>query len=244
MKEKMAFIINKSEKSIFKKAAIFILIFFGAFIPLLMSGCGGVTPPKDMIPPSYVNPTPANGGVRSKPAPGSLWNSSDSSDNLYADNVAFKLNDIVTIIVDNQSQVSDSSGTVLSHNSSGTGQIEFGSLSSAKPTGYQGSNNETFNGGGGVSESGQVSTTIEAQVVKVFPNGNVELKGESQVSINGETKYILVKGIVRPIDISPANTVLSSQIADERVWINGKGYVNNQQSPNWLFKIMEDIWPF
>lgn len=213
-------------------------------LPVFLSGCGGLTPPKSMVPPNYVKPTAKNGGAQSKPILGSLWDGSDSGTNLYSDNIAYKLNDIVTIIVNDQTQVSDSSGTVLSKNSSGTGSIAFGSLSAAKPTGYAGSNVESFNGGGGVAESGQISTTIEAQVVKVFPNGNVELKGEREVSVNGETRYLLIKGIVRPIDISPGNIVLSSQIADARVWINGKGYVNKQQSPNWLYRVMNYIWPF
>lgn len=226
------------------KKYLLISSFLVLSLSVFLSGCGGVTPPKSMVPPGYVKPTAQNGGIQSKPILGSLWTGTGNGTNFYSDNVAFRLNDTVTIIVNDQTQVNDSSGTVLSHNSSGTGSIAFGSIATAKPTGYVGSNAESFNGGGGVSELGQISSVIQAQVVKVFPNGNVELKGESHISVNGETRYLLVKGIVRPIDISPANTVLSSQIADARIWINGKGYVNNQQSPNWLFKIMEDIWPF
>jgi flagellar L-ring protein precursor FlgH len=213
-------------------------------MPLILSGCGGATPPKSMIPPTYVKPTAENGGMQGKPPLGSLWTGTGTGTNLYTDNVAFKLNDTVTIIVNDQTQVNDSSATALSHNSSGLGSIAFGSLSTAKPTGYNGSNVETFNGGGGVAESGQISSVIQAQVVKVYPNGNVELKGEREISVNGETRYLLIKGIARPIDISPANTILSSQISDERIWINGRGYVNSSQSPNWLYKIMQDIWPF
>ncbi len=212
-------------------------------LSFILTGCG-VHPPKSMIPPTYVKPTARNGGIQGKPALGSLWTGTGTGTNLYADNVAFKLNDIVTIIVNDQTQVQDSSGTALSHNSSGTGEFAFGTLSTSKPTGYEGSNAETFNGGGGVAETGQISSVIQAQVVKVFPNGNIELKGERKVSVNGETRFLLIKGIARPIDISPANTILSSQIADERIWINGRGYVNSSQSPNWLYKIMQDIWPF
>ncbi|MHB1697347.1 MAG: flagellar basal body L-ring protein FlgH [bacterium] len=233
--------INKNTKKYLKHLLVFLFLFLS--LSAFLSGCG-LTPPKSMIPPTYVKPTAQNGGIKSKPVLGSLWDGSDNGTNLYSDNIAYKLNDIVTIIVNNQTQVNNSSGTVLSHNSSGLGSIAFGTLSTAKPTGYNGSNDETFNGGGGVAESGQISSTIEAQVVKVFPNGNVELKGESNISVNGETSYLLIKGIVRPIDISPANTVLSSQIANARIWINGKGYVNSSQSPNWLYKIMQDIWPF
>ena len=231
-----------------------LLVLAAVLLPLVLAGCG-VHPPKSMIPPTYVKPTAQNGGIQGKPALGSLWTGTGTGTNLYTDNTAFKLNDTVTIIVNDQTQVQDSSGTVLSHQSSGQGSIAFGDVPTASPyqapsgtpaspTSYQGSGSESFNGGGGVAVSGQINSTIQAQVVKVFPNGNVELKGERKIFVNGETRYLLIKGIVRPIDISPANTVLSSQIADERIWINGKGYINNSQSPNWLYKIMQDIWPF
>jgi flagellar L-ring protein precursor FlgH len=236
---------NKRINTGYRRLSVFLaaVLACSVSISFVLSGCG-IHPPKSMVPPTYVKPTAKNGGIQHKPVLGSLWTGSGSGTNLYTDNVAFKLNDTVTIIVNDQTQVNDSSGTALSHNSSGTGEFAFGTLSTSKPTGYEGSNNETFQGGGGVAESGQISSVIQAQVVKVYPNGNVELKGERKVSVNGETRYLLIKGIARPIDISPANTILSSQISDERIWINGRGYVNSSQSPNWLYKIMQDIWPF
>lgn len=226
-----------------QKYSITLLIFLSLAVSL--SGCGGfVTPPKSMVPPEYVKPTAKNGGVTEKPIPGSIWSGNGSSANLFSDNRALGLNDIVTIIVNNQTQAQDSSGTTLNKNSTGQGSFAFGDLSTSKPTGYSGSNVESFTGGGGVAENGQISTTIEAQIVKVYPNGNFELKGEREVSMNGETRYILIKGVVRPTDISPANTVLSNQIANIRIWINGQGPVNWQQRPGWLYHILNFLWPF
>ena len=194
--------IKKRQIKYKSKVKIFLVLtlFFAGLLPLMLTGCG-VNPPKSMIPPTYVKPTAKNGGLQSKPVLGSLWTGSGSGTNLYADNVAFRLNDTVTIIVDDQTQVSDSSGTSLSHNSTGTGEFAFGTLSTSKPTGYEGSNDETFNGGGGVAESGQINSTIQAQVVKVFPNGDVELKGEREVSVNGETRFLLIKGFAVPFPI-------------------------------------------
>ena len=222
------------------------IIFAGIMITGLsftLSGCAGnITPPKSMIPPTYVKPTAKNSIIHKKIA-GSLWTGSASESNLFTDNTAFTLNDIVTIIVNDQTSAQDSSGTTLSKNSSGTGSFSFGS-STSKPTGYSGSNVESFDGGGGVTDSGQISTTIEAQVVKVYPNGNLELKGERIVSLNREKRYILIKGIARPVDITPANTIISSQLADERIWINGQGPVNWQEGAGWLYRIMNFLWPF
>ena len=228
---------NKHKNKIIITAIMLISLSFA------LSGCAGnITPPKSMVPPTYVKPTAKNSIIHKQIA-GSLWTGTSAGSNLFTDNTAFTLNDIVTIIVNDQTQAQDASGTTLSKNSSGQGSFSFGS-STSKPTGYNGSNVESFNGGGGVSDSGQIYTTIEAQVVKVYPNGNLELKGERIVSLNREKRYILIKGIVRPIDISPGNTVLSSQIADERIWINGQGPVNWQQSPGWLYRILNFLWPF
>ncbi|MHB1680482.1 MAG: flagellar basal body L-ring protein FlgH [bacterium] len=234
--------ISKIKNNKYKNKIIFAVIMLIS-LSFVLSGCSGnITPPKSMIPPTYVKPTAKNSIIHKKIA-GSLWTGTSGGSNLFTDNTAFTLNDIVTIIVNDQTQAQDTSGTTLSKNSSGQGSFSFGS-STSKPTGYQGSNVESFNGGGGVAESGQIYTTIEAQVVKVYPNGNLELKGERKVSMNRETRYILIKGIVRPIDISPGNTVLSSQIANEKIWINGEGPVNWQQSPGWLYRILNFLWPF
>lgn len=224
-----------------KSKYIFIVLFF-SIVVISLAGCG-IEPPKSMVPPAYVKPTAKNGGVKSKPVIGSLWSGSQNSSNLYTDNTAYRLNDIVTIIVDDQTQAADTSGTTLSKNSTGQGSFSFGS-STSKPTGYSGSNVESFNGGGGVAESGQINTTIEANVVKVYPDGNLEIKGEREVSMNGQTRYILIEGTIRPIDISPGNTVLSTQIANERIWMNGKNVGYGQTTPGWLYKIMNFLWPF
>ena len=117
--------INKNTKKYLKYSLISPVLLLVIFF--FLSGCG-VTPPKSMIPPTYVKPTAQNGGVQSKPVLGSLWDGSDSGTNLYSDNIAYKLNDIVTIIVNNQTQVNNSSGTVLSHNSSGLGSIALESI--------------------------------------------------------------------------------------------------------------------
>ncbi len=234
--------ISKIKNNKYKNKIIFTAIMLVS-LSFALSGCAGnITPPKSMIPPTYVKPTAKNSIIHKNIA-GSLWTGTSSGANLFTDNTAFTLNDIVTIIVNDQTSAQDSSGTTLSKNSSGQGSFSFGS-STSKPTGYSGSNVESFNGGGGVSDSGQISTTIEAQVVKVYPNGNLELKGEREVSLNREKRYILVKGIARPVDITPANTIISSQLADERIWINGQGPVNWQQGTGWLYRLMNFLWPF
>jgi len=60
--------------------------------------------------------------------------------------------------------------------------------------------------------------------------------------INGEEQTIFIKGIVRPSDISPDNSVLSYNIAEAQIIFNGKGRINNSQSPGWLTKFLHWIF--
>ena len=53
---------------------------------------------------------------------------------------------------------------------------------------------------------------------------------------------IQVKGIVRPSDISPNNTVLSYNISDAELSFEGNGIIDNAQKPGLLSKLFH--WLF
>jgi len=83
---------------------------------------------------------------------------------------------------------------------------------------------------------------MTAKVVEVLPNGNLVIEGRQTIVINGEEQVIVVSGIVRPQDIEPDNTVLSTYIADATIVYNGTGPIGDAQEPglltrllNWLF---------
>ena len=62
-----------------------------------------------------------------------------------------------------------------------------------------------------------MADTIPVTVVDVLPNGNLVIEGVRVVTFSGETQYVVLHGLVRPDDVSPANAVLSTSIADARV---------------------------
>ncbi|NBV84582.1 flagellar basal body L-ring protein FlgH, partial [bacterium] len=64
----------------------------------------------------------------------------------------------------------------------------------------------------------------------------------NKVKVNQEMETIRISGIIRPSDISAANTIDSYQIAKAEVSVNGSGVIGSKQSPgvltkmfNWLF---------
>jgi flagellar L-ring protein precursor FlgH len=81
-------------------------------------------------------------------------------------------------------------------------------------------------------------------VVEVFPNGNLLLQGEREILVNGERQFVTVRGVARPHDISPENTILSGQIAQLELELSGKGIVSEAQHPGILYKVLSGLWPF
>ena len=103
----------------------------------------------------------------------------------------------------------------------------------------------SFDGKGDAAQSNQLEGSITVTVSQVLPNGNLLIQGEKWVKINQGQEYIRLRGIVRPVDIRPDNTVLSTQIADAQVAYGGTGFVAQSNSPGWLTRFFNSpIWPF
>lgn len=101
-----------------------------------------------------------------------------------------------------------------------------------------------FNGSGETSRDETMTAAITARVVEVTPNGNLVIKGAREIKVNNENQMITLMGIIRPEDISPDNTVLSSYIADARIAYSGRGPVSDKQQPGWLLRAVDYVWPF
>ena len=105
------------------------------------------------------------------------------------------------------------------------------------------SENETKNTGSTKRQSA-LNTSITCFVTKVFPNGNIMLEGQKQVSVNREDSLVSVHGIARSRDVTTANTVQSTQLADVKVALKGKGPLWNNQRRGIMTKILDWFSPF
>jgi flagellar L-ring protein precursor FlgH len=82
-------------------------------------------------------------------------------------------------------------------------------------------------------------------VAEVLSNGNLLVRGEKRLTINQGDEYIRFSGIVRPSDIGPDNTVLSTSVADARIAYTGKGTLDESNSSGWLARLFNSKWwPF
>jgi flagellar L-ring protein precursor FlgH len=106
------------------------------------------------------------------------------------------------------------------------------------------SSKTTSDGSGAVNRQEQITTTIAATVTSVLPNGNMVIQGTQQLMINNEMRSVTIAGIVRPEDISASNTILHTQIAEERLNYGGRGDISRVQKTPALQSIMEKFSPF
>jgi flagellar L-ring protein precursor FlgH len=106
------------------------------------------------------------------------------------------------------------------------------------------SSNNQSDGSGSVNRSEAISLTIAAVVTQVLPNGNLVIQANQQVRINQELRELTVAGIVRPEDITAANTIQHTQIAEARVSYGGKGQLSQVQNVPVGQAILNKFSPF
>ncbi len=159
---------------------------------------------------------------------------------LFSDQKANKVGDAITILVIESSQASNNSET----NTGRTSNLGFSGKMQPSNTGGGiaiGSNNN-FKGSGFVKTRGMVRTKISATVDSVLANGNLVIKGNRKIVINGEEQTVFIKGIVRISDIAPDNTVPSYNISNAEIVFSGDGSINSSLSPGWLTKFFHWIF--
>lgn len=147
---------------------------------------------------------------------------------LFEDLKAGRVGDILTVQLVEQTAATTTSSTTTSRSSS---------TSIANPTilGRQitadgiglfdtslGGESE-FDGAGASNQSNSLQGDITVTVVERYPNGNLRIRGEKWVTLNQGKEFIQLSGIIRPYDITPNNSVLSTRIADAHISYSGKG---------------------
>jgi flagellar L-ring protein precursor FlgH len=98
---------------------------------------------------------------------------------------------------------------------------------------------------GSTTRNMTLTTTLSARVVDVTANGTLVVEGTRDIGVNSEKQSITVRGLVRPADLSTANSVLSTQIANLQIHVNGKGIVGDSiRRPHFLYRLLLGLLPF
>lgn len=94
-------------------------------------------------------------------------------------------------------------------------------------------------GSGAVNRTEAITAQIPARVVKVLEGGALLVEGRRVAVVNDETTTLAFSGIVRPEDITPDNTVRSTQVADAEVTMLGKGVLQEKQRPGIINRLLD-----
>jgi len=168
---------------------------------------------------------------------------------LFEDIKARQVGDLLTVILDEQTDASKSASTGITKDN--TTDITAPTILGQTPklngnplsTGLESSTD--FSGEADSTQSNKLQGSITVTVSEVLPNGNLRIQGEKWIAINQGDEYVRLRGIVRPSDIGPSNTVLSTRVADAKITYRGKGAVADSNAAGWLARFfLSPIWPF
>ncbi|HEV2563186.1 MAG TPA: flagellar basal body L-ring protein FlgH [Rhizomicrobium sp.] len=183
----------------------------------------------------------------------SLWQPGARS--FFHDPRASRIGDILTVNISiaDAAKISDTTSRTRK-NSDDAGLANFfgleGTLAAALPAGADppklvNMGSDTSNvGAGSVDRSETINLTLAGIVTQVLPNGNLVIGGHQQVRVNSEMRDLQISGIVRPEDITSANTVDLAQIAEARISYGGKGQITDVQQPRLGSQLYDILMPF
>lgn len=237
-----------------KKFLSFIMI---NFIILLILGCSvhPVDPRLDMKPPKYVEQIPPRMTQRPLNNEGSLFGKGDNP--LFSDRKAMHINDIVTVIInENIAQSSTGKkklqknnnnqlgGGLMTANSGGIGSSVANVLNGATNIGFKSNSSNVFSASGVNTRNEKFTTTVTARIVKILGNGNYFISGGRELLVNGNKQIIKLSGVIRPYDIDEKNTIDSKYIADAKILYQTEGDIDASTTKPWGAKFIEAISPF
>lgn len=188
-------------------------------------------------------------GIVQPTSPGSLWSPDSRFLGLAMDLRANRVGDIVTILVaENASAVASGNVKTARQSTLSSSVNAAGGLTRAAGpwANLAGVNTQSqLNGQGATTRQTTITARLSAHVTQVLPNGTLVIEGVKHVQVNSEDQTILVRGIIRPVDVLVDNTVPSDRISEMELRVNGKGVVADSiRRPFILWRLLMGILPF
>ena len=177
---------------------------------------------------------------------GSLWTAGADLDDLSTDYKAHKLNDTVVIQVAVQTTTAQT-GDVKSQRTFQTSSAITGLGGDIKTKGlnplFNANSSTALQGTGATDSSTTFQTALTAHVIAVLPSGNLVVEAQRNIFMNNQHEDVTVRGVIRPNDIGPNNTISSAQLSDLQIELKGKGIIaDSVRPPNAITRAL--LWLF
>jgi flagellar L-ring protein precursor FlgH len=159
-----------------------------------------------------------------------------------SDRTPLRVGDILTVLVEEQTVARErvsriaSAGRGQKAKLSATLDAEVAVGASTVETGL----NEDSRDVGEANRQGDLSGIVSVRVIALLPNGVAEIEGSKELKVDGRDQTITLRGYVRTQDVSAANIVFSSQIAEMKISYKGKKI---QPRRGIIGRILSLLWP-
>jgi flagellar L-ring protein precursor FlgH len=179
-------------------------------------------------------------------SPGSLWTDQGRLADLASDYKARQVGDLVRILVV-QSLQAENTGNVATDRSfkasSGIDALAGHIRTSGVENIFSPRSSQTLQGKAQASSTSSLRTSLTGRIVAVLPGGNLVVEAEREIVMNNERQTVLVRGVVRPGDLAPDNSVPSNAVANLELEVKGKGVVSEGTRPpnvftRWLLRLV------
>jgi flagellar L-ring protein precursor FlgH len=164
---------------------------------------------------------------------------------LTSDARAFRVGDVVTVLLQETTQASKKAGTSFSKGSS-VSVAPIGALGKSFPkTAIDASADRSFQGDATSTQQNALSGAVTVVVQEVMPNGLLRVAGEKRLQLNQGEEFLRLAGYLRAADIDNDNQVSSLRVANARIAYSGQGTLANANSPGWLTRFFTGpLMPF
>jgi flagellar L-ring protein precursor FlgH len=208
-------------------------------ITLLLAGCASRAP---VVQPVDEAPVPVTRAA-ARGVSGGVFSSDALS--LTSDARAYRVGDVVTVILQETTQASKRAGTSFNKGSSvGVSPVGVLGKTFAK-TGVDISADRSFSGDSTSTQQNALSGALTVIVQEVLPNGLLRVAGEKNMTLNQGEEFVRLKGYIRAADVDAENQVSSLRVANARIAYSAKGVLADANQAGWLTRFFTGpLMPF
>ena len=184
---------------------------------------------------------------------GSLWyRRAPRLVSLYRDTKARRPGDLLTVVISESTDVVNrdtrslekDSGSGFNFSFGQSTGADFGTANYAADGSGTASNNRSFSGGAQYSSDRGFNDQFTVQVTYVDANGNLGIRGQRSVLVEGDQRTLVLTGIIRGYDIRADNSVISQHVANMELRYEGQGVESRFVNQGWLSRGLNKLWPF
>jgi flagellar L-ring protein FlgH len=141
------------------------------------------------------------------------------------------------VSTDRKSSVDAQVAQWISLHSSGN-TVGAAALSNGQPA-IQADADRKYDGTGSAARTDTLQARITGKIIDIKPNGNLVIEASKSITTEEESYTIAVTGSCRTEDVTPDNTILSTQIAELEITKTASGALKDATKRGWFHRIAD-----